>query len=74
MSISFYCSKKIVSNLLRHTNLIVNLRMLLIYRARQSQSPPKEGARSALFSNLCKFGLDNYAVKCSKRPLLEEVA
>ena len=34
----------------------------------------KEGARSALFSNLSKSALDIYLVKCSQRPLLEEVA
>ena len=39
-----------------------------------TQPPPKEGARSALFSNLSKSGLDNYAVKRSERPLLEEVS
>ena len=39
-----------------------------------TQPLPKEGAWSALFSNLSKSGLDSYVVKCSKRPLLEEVA
>ena len=38
-----------------------------------TQPPPTEGAWSALFSNLSNFGLDNYVVKRSKRPLLEEV-
>ena len=41
---------------------------------RITQPPPTEGAWSALFSNLSKSGLDNYVVKRSKRPLLEEVA
>ena len=35
---------------------------------------PKEGAWSALFSNLSKSGLDNYVVKRFKRPLLQEVS
>ena len=39
-----------------------------------TQPPPKEGARSALSSNLSKSGLEYYAVKRSKRHLLEEVA
>ena len=38
-----------------------------------SQSSPKEGAWSTLFSNLSKSGLDSYIVKRSKRLLLEEV-
>ena len=36
-----------------------------------TQPPPKEGAWSALFSNLSKSDLDNYVVKRSKRPLSE---
>ena len=39
-----------------------------------TQPPPKEGAQNAVFSNLSKSGLDNYVVKRSERPLLEEVA
>ena len=39
-----------------------------------TQPPPRDGAWSALFSNLSKSALDNYEVKRSKRPLLEEVA
>ena len=39
-----------------------------------TQPPPREGAWSALFSNLSKSGLDNYVVKRSKLPLLEEVS
>ena len=31
-----------------------------------------DGTWSASFSNLSKSGLDNYVVKCSKRPLLED--
>ena len=27
------------------------------------QTPPKEGARNALFSNLSKYGLDSYNVR-----------
>ena len=38
-----------------------------------TQPPPKEGAWNALFSNLSKSGLDNYVVKRSESPLLEEV-
>ena len=38
------------------------------------QTPPKEGAWIALFSNLSKSGLDNYIIKRSKRPLLDKVA
>ena len=38
------------------------------------QPPQKEGAWRVLFSNLSKSGLENYVVKRSKRPLLEEVA
>ena len=38
------------------------------------QPPPKEGAWSALFSNLSKSDLDSYVVKRFKRPLLEEVS
>ena len=34
-----------------------------------TQPPPKDGARDPLFSNLSKFGLDNYIVKRSKRYL-----
>ena len=36
--------------------------------------PSTEGAWSALSSNLSKSDLDNYVVKRSKRPLLEEVS
>ena len=39
-----------------------------------TKPPPTEGVWSALFSNLSKSGLDNYVVKRSKRPLLEEVS
>ena len=39
-----------------------------------TQPPPRDGAWSALFSNLSKSALDDYVVKCSERPLLEEVA
>ena len=39
-----------------------------------TQPPPREGAQSAIFSNLSKSGLENYVVKRSKRTLLEEVA
>ena len=39
-----------------------------------TQPPPKDGAQSALFSNLSKSALDNYVVKRFERPLLEEVA
>ena len=39
-----------------------------------TQPPPREGTWSALFSNLSKSALDNYVVKRSERPLLEEVA
>ena len=40
-----------------------------------TQPPPRDGAWSALFSNLSKSALvDNYALKRSERPLLEEVA
>ena len=39
-----------------------------------TQPPPREVAWSALFSNLSKSALDNYVVKRSERPLLEEVA
>ena len=38
------------------------------------QPPPREGAWSALCGNLSKSGLDNYVVKRSELPLLEEVA
>ena len=38
------------------------------------EPPPKEGARSDLFSNLSKSGLDNYVVKRYERSLLEEVS
>ena len=38
-----------------------------------TQPPPRDGPWSALFSNLSKSALDNYIVKCSERPLLEEV-
>ena len=39
-----------------------------------TQPPPLDGAWSALFSNLSKSALENYVVKRSERPLLEEVA
>ena len=39
-----------------------------------TQPPPRDGAWSALFSNLSKFALANYVVKLSERPLLEEAA
>ena len=39
-----------------------------------TQPPPRDGALSASFSNLSKSALDNYVVKCSECPLLEEVA
>ena len=39
-----------------------------------TQPPPRDGAWSALFSNMSKPGLDNYVVKRPKCPLLEEVA
>ena len=39
-----------------------------------TQPLPTEDAWSALFSNLSKSDLDNYVVKRSKRPLLEEVS
>ena len=37
-----------------------------------TQPPPKEGAWSALFSNLSKSSLDNYVVKRSKRLLFRD--
>ena len=39
-----------------------------------TQPPPTEGAWRALLSSLSKSDLDNYIVKRSKRPLLEEVS
>ena len=41
---------------------------------RITQPPQRDGAWSALFSNLSKSALDNYVVKRSEHPLLEEVA
>ena len=40
----------------------------------ETQPPPREGARSPLFSNLSKSGLDNYAVRHSERSLQKKVA
>ena len=42
------------------------------YKTIQDQT--KEGARSSLFSDLSKSGIDNYVIKRSKRPLLEEIS
>ena len=39
-----------------------------------TQHPPREGAWSALFSNLSKCDLDKFVVKRPKRPFLEEVS
>ena len=36
--------------------------------------PTKEGARSTLSNTLCKAGLENYVLKRSERPLLDQVA
>ena len=55
--------------LLRFLTLCSNINAIGI-----TQPPPKEGARSAFFSNLSKSGLDNYLVKRSKRNLLEELS
>ena len=38
-----------------------------------TKPPPKEGAWSALFSNLFQSGVDSFVVKRSECPLLEEV-
>ena len=41
---------------------------------RDHATSSKRGLLNAFFSNLSKFGLDNYVVMRSERPLLEEVA
>ena len=68
-------SLKVVSNTQKSLMKDVFARNLLIGTVIGiTQPPPRDGAWSALFSNLSKSTLDNYVVNRSDRPLLEEVA